>query len=215
MSICWATCSDPGRRAHRVAGTTRRPGLSRPGHSPHPLTGYERLSQSRRPDLRASDASGRKERSSTIRSSLPNMSARARPASANRITVCRVAGDQAGRVDSWIWSVRLARTRSARPLPAGLGTSGSTGSGSSPRMPYGPVTRCGCGARNVTASLSSSRSSPSESAHRLPPRATSITALPLRPARRLSRWLPGPAVRAVRPSANAAVSTSCSGGQPA
>jgi ribosome-associated heat shock protein Hsp15 len=26
---------------------------------------------------------------------------------------CRVAGDQAGRVDSWIWSVRLARTRSA------------------------------------------------------------------------------------------------------
>ena len=35
------------------------------------------------------------------------------PASAYRITVCRVAGDQAGRVDSWIWSVRLARTRSA------------------------------------------------------------------------------------------------------
>ena len=26
---------------------------------------------------------------------------------------CRVAGDQTGRVDSWIWSVRLARTRSA------------------------------------------------------------------------------------------------------
>jgi ribosome-associated heat shock protein Hsp15 len=37
----------------------------------------------------------------------------AQPASAYRITVCRVAGDQAGRVDSWIWSVRLARTRSA------------------------------------------------------------------------------------------------------
>ena len=36
-----------------------------------------------------------------------------KPASAYRITVCRVAGDQAGRVDSWIWSVRLARTRSA------------------------------------------------------------------------------------------------------
>jgi len=37
----------------------------------------------------------------------------AQPAGAYRITVCRVAGDQAGRVDSWIWSVRLARTRSA------------------------------------------------------------------------------------------------------
>jgi ribosome-associated heat shock protein Hsp15 len=35
------------------------------------------------------------------------------PAGAYRITVCRVAGDQAGRVDSWIWSVRLAATRSA------------------------------------------------------------------------------------------------------
>jgi ribosome-associated heat shock protein Hsp15 len=37
----------------------------------------------------------------------------AQPAGVYRITVCRVAGDQAGRVDSWIWSVRLARTRSA------------------------------------------------------------------------------------------------------
>ena len=37
----------------------------------------------------------------------------ARPSSAYQITVWRVAGDQAGRVDSWIWSVRLARTRSA------------------------------------------------------------------------------------------------------
>ena len=36
-----------------------------------------------------------------------------RPASAYRITVCCVAGDQTGRVDSWIWSVRLTRTRSA------------------------------------------------------------------------------------------------------
>jgi ribosome-associated heat shock protein Hsp15 len=41
------------------------------------------------------------------------MSGWAQPAGAYRITVCRVAGDQAGRVDSWIWSVRLARTRSA------------------------------------------------------------------------------------------------------
>ena len=37
----------------------------------------------------------------------------ARRTSAYRITVCWVAGDQSGRVDSWIWSVRLARTRSA------------------------------------------------------------------------------------------------------
>jgi ribosome-associated heat shock protein Hsp15 len=35
------------------------------------------------------------------------------PTRAYRITVCRVAGDHAGRVDSWIWSVRLTRTRSA------------------------------------------------------------------------------------------------------
>src|SRR6266699_568129 len=35
------------------------------------------------------------------------------PTSAYRVTVCWVAGDQAGRVDSWIWSVRLAATRSA------------------------------------------------------------------------------------------------------
>jgi ribosome-associated heat shock protein Hsp15 len=37
----------------------------------------------------------------------------AQPVSAYRVTVWRVAGDQAGRVDSWIWSVRLAATRSA------------------------------------------------------------------------------------------------------
>src|SRR2546430_9781989 len=40
-------------------------------------------------------------------------SGRAEPMSAYRVTVWRVAGDQAGRVDSWIWSVRLAATRSA------------------------------------------------------------------------------------------------------
>jgi ribosome-associated heat shock protein Hsp15 len=43
------------------------------------------------------------------------------PASAYRITVCRVAGDQAGRVDSWIWSVRLARTRSAASVACRAG----------------------------------------------------------------------------------------------
>jgi ribosome-associated heat shock protein Hsp15 len=34
---------------------------------------------------------------------------------------CRVAGDQAGRVDSWIWSVRLARTRSAASVACRAG----------------------------------------------------------------------------------------------
>ena len=33
----------------------------------------------------------------------------------------RVAGDQAGRVDSWIWSVRLARTRSAASVACRAG----------------------------------------------------------------------------------------------
>jgi hypothetical protein len=108
--------------------------------------------------------------------------------------------------------LRLVRPRRLR---AGPGMSGSTESGSSPRMPCGPVTRCGCAARDANASWSSSRSSPSGSARRLPSRATSTTALPLRPVRRRSRWLPGTAVRAVRPSASAAVSTSCSGARPA
>jgi ribosome-associated heat shock protein Hsp15 len=43
------------------------------------------------------------------------------PTSAYRTTVCRVAGDQAGRVDSWIWSVRLARTRSAASVACRAG----------------------------------------------------------------------------------------------
>jgi ribosome-associated heat shock protein Hsp15 len=34
---------------------------------------------------------------------------------------CGVAGDQAGRVDSWIWSVRLARTRSAASVACRAG----------------------------------------------------------------------------------------------
>jgi ribosome-associated heat shock protein Hsp15 len=34
---------------------------------------------------------------------------------------CRVADDQAGRVDSWIWSVRLARTRSAASVACRAG----------------------------------------------------------------------------------------------
>jgi ribosome-associated heat shock protein Hsp15 len=43
----------------------------------------------------------------------PGTSGCMHPAGVGRVTVCRVAGDQAGRVDSWIWSVRLAATRSA------------------------------------------------------------------------------------------------------
>jgi ribosome-associated heat shock protein Hsp15 len=34
---------------------------------------------------------------------------------------CRVTGDQAGRVDSWIWSVRLTRTRSAASVACRAG----------------------------------------------------------------------------------------------
>lgn len=34
---------------------------------------------------------------------------------------CQVAGDQAGRVDSWIWSVRLAKTRSAASVACRAG----------------------------------------------------------------------------------------------
>jgi hypothetical protein len=102
-----------------------------------------------------------------------------------------------------------------RPVPAVPGMSGSTGSGSSPRMPYGPVMRCGCVTKDANASWSSSGSSPSGPAHLLPPSAISTIALPLRPARRLSRWLPATAARAVRPSASAGVSRSCSGGRPA
>src|SRR5437667_4193877 len=43
----------------------------------------------------------------------------------------------------WLGPVR------PRPVPAGPGTSGSTGYGSGPRMPYGPVMRCGCAAKRV------------------------------------------------------------------
>src|ERR1700678_2979296 len=82
-------------------------------------------------------------------------------------------------------------------------------------MPYGPVMRCGCATKDATASWSSSGSSPSVPAHLSPPSAISTTALPLRPARRLSRWLPATAARAVRPSASAGASRSCSGGRPA
>jgi hypothetical protein len=47
---------------------------------------------------------------------------RGRPALQSHITVahysCGMAGEQAaGRVDSWIWSVRLTKTRSVRGLP--------------------------------------------------------------------------------------------------
>ena len=142
---------------------------------------------------------------------------RARCSRRDRIAL-QFAGWQVIRLGGWTaGSGRCGWPRPAqpRPVPAGLGTSGSTASGSSPRMPYGPVTRFGCAAKDVNASWSSSRSSPSVSAQPLRPRAMSITALPLRPARRLSRWLPGPGVRAVRPNASAGVSRSCSGGRPA
>jgi len=138
-----------------------------------------------------------------------------RPARAYRITVAgwqviRLGGSTAGSGRcGWPGPVR------PRPLPAGPGTSGSTGYGSSLRMPCGPVMRCGCAATDVNASWSSSRSSPSVSVRRLPPGATSTTALPLRPARRLSRWLSGTAALAGRPSASAGASRSCSGGRPA
>src|ERR1022692_4824133 len=61
--------------------------------------------------------------------------------------------------------------------------------------------RTGCGARSVPA-------------HLLPSSAISTTALPLRPASRRSWWLPATAAWAVRPSASAEGSRSCSGGRP-
>jgi hypothetical protein len=91
----------------------------------------------------------------------------------------------------------------------------STGSGSSPRIPYGPAMRCGCVTKDVSASWSFSGSSPSGPAHRLPSNVISTIALPRRLARSRSRWLSATAARAVRPSASAGVSRSCSGGQPA
>ena len=102
-----------------------------------------------------------------------------------------------------------------RPVPAGPGTSGSTGRGSSPRMRSGPVMRCGCAKRDANASWSSCGSSPNVPAHLLPPSATSTTARPFHHARRLSRWLRATAARGVRPSASAVESRSCPGGQPA
>ena len=102
-----------------------------------------------------------------------------------------------------------------RPVPAGPGTSGSTGRGSSPRMRSGPVMRCGCAKRDANASWSSCGSSPNVPAHLLPPSATSTTVRPLHHARRLSRWLRATAARGVRPSASAVESRSCPGGQPA
>jgi hypothetical protein len=102
-----------------------------------------------------------------------------------------------------------------RPVPAGPGTSGSTGRGSSPRMRSGPVMRCGCAKRDANASWSSCGSSPNVPAHLLPLSATSTTARPLHHARRLSRWLRATAARGVRPSASAVKSRSCSGGRPA
>ena len=102
-----------------------------------------------------------------------------------------------------------------RPVPAGPGTSGSTGRGSSPRMRSGPVMRCGCAKRDANASWSSCGSSPNVPAHLLPPSATSTTVRPFHHARRLSRWLRATAARGVRPSASAVESRSCSGGQPA
>ena len=74
--------------------------------------------------------------------------------------------------------------------------------------------RCGCATKDASASWSSTGSSPSVPAHLLPPGAISTTALPLRPVRRLSWWLRATAARAVRPSASAEVSRSCSGGRP-
>jgi hypothetical protein len=135
--------------------------------------------------------------------------------SAYRITV---AEWQVIRLGGWIpGSGRCGWPGPARPrpVPAGPVMSGLTASGSSPRMSYGPVTRCGCVAKDVNASWSSSRSSPSVSAHPSPLGAISTTALPLRHARRLCRWLSATAARAVRLNASAGASSGCSGGRPA
>jgi len=101
------------------------------------------------------------------------------------------------------------------PAPAGPGTSGSTGRGSSPRMRSGLVTKCGCAKTGTNASWSSCGSSPSGSARLLPPSAIPTTARPVRRARKLPRWLCAIAAQAVRPNATGAVSRNCSGGRPA
>jgi hypothetical protein len=102
-----------------------------------------------------------------------------------------------------------------RPVPAGPGMSGSTGHRSSPRIRSRPVMRCGCARKDANASWSSPGLSPSGPAPPWPPSATSTTARPRRGARRGSRSRRASAAPAVRPSASAAVSTSCSDGRPA
>ena len=136
------------------------------------------------------------------------------PASAYRITVCWVAGDQAGRVDSWIWSVRLTRTRSAASGACRAGHVRVNGVRVKPAhaVRAGDEVRLRDEGRErvvVVQQVITKRVSPL-----LPPGAIPTTALPLRRARRLWRWLPATAARAVRPSASAEVSRSCSGGRP-
>ena len=139
----------------------------------------------------------------------------AQPVSAYRVTVWRVAGDQAGRVDSWIWSVRLAATRSAASGACRAGHVRVNGVRVKPAhaVRAGDEVRLRGEGRErvvVVRQVITKRVSASVAAA-----CYTDNSPPLRPARRLSRWLPGTAARAVRPSASAGVSRSCSGARPA
>ena len=151
------------------------------------------------------------------RAGLPgNWPPRTAPGPARRITVATWRTTRAGRVDSWIWSVRLVKTRLAASSACRAGHVRVNGAlGSSPPTPSGPVTRCGSAKRDASASWSSSGLSASGPARRSRRSATSITARRRHRGRRWCRWPSANAAQAVRPSGSAAVSRSCWGDRPA
>ncbi len=137
------------------------------------------------------------------------------PTRAYRITVCRVAGDHAGRVDSWIWSVRLTRTRSAASGACRAGHVRVNGirvkpahavrAGDEVRLLYEGREYVVVVQRVITKRVGAPVAAECYIDNSPPP--------PPRCEWRLSWWLPATAARAVRPNVSAGVSTSCSGGR--